>query len=79
LSTSTKRIAMLAVCVATAALTGCGRRGALDPAPDSILSTHKSGASTAAVPDRVNEDTTPGPHPRNVVPSKDPFILDPLL
>ena len=72
---ATARCILLAACFGALMLSGCGRRGALDPAPDSGLA-RTQGKSAAADADESGQAK---PHPRNVIPSKEPFILDPLL
>ena len=73
----------------SASLAACGRRGDLEPAPESAISARQARETRDAQPSTgstmvLTPATTPeGPSGqrtiRGVVPPKEPFILDPLL
>ena len=73
------KCAALAALIATTGLAGCGRRGDLEPAPETGLSVKdaRQQAKQTALPPRV--DGTPVPRTGGIVKPKDSFILDPLL
>ena len=75
------RCAALALVVTALGLSGCGRRGNLEPAPDSGVTakqvraqTQEQQTETSSVDGTVNQRP-----PKGVTPPKQPFILDPLL
>ena len=76
------RCAALAALVAAMGLSGCGRRGDLEPAPDSGVSARQArqqASQTNPAPATTIDGTKPAPRTGGVVPPKDPFVLDPLL
>ncbi len=82
---SFSRCALLALAVTTS-LTGCGRRGDLEPAPGSDISARQARETAQSTGSSIvlSSPATPeGPNPqrpvRGVVAPKEPFILDPLL
>ena len=77
------RCAVLALAIAALGLSGCGRRGNLEPSPDSGISARQAreqntGSEKGAVTQQ-SLDGTGAPRVRGVTPPKEPFILDPLL
>ena len=73
------RRAVLLASLALIGLTGCGRRGALEPPPgagvDPRLAREKPERAGETPPETVENNRKV----RGVVPPKDPFFLDPLL
>ncbi len=63
---------LIAVGVLTSVLSGCGRRGDLEPALDPSVEAATSAGEKAAPVVRRSKRVP-------ITPSKDPFILDPLL
>ena len=60
------RVLIASVLVAAVSLTGCGRRGPLEPPPSAAVTTTKP------------DDSKPPPDPGITKPDR-PFVLDPLL
>lgn len=72
--------AALAVLIATAGLSGCGRRGDLEPSPDAAADAKKGFDSSKNAPPVSAVGANPGaPRARGIIKPKDPFLLDPLL
>lgn len=70
----------------TASLAACGRRGDLEPAPESAITARQARETVQTTSSSIvlTPATTPegpaGQRPvRGVVAPKEPFILDPLL
>ena len=77
---SVLKCAALAALIAATGLAGCGRKGDLEPAPESGLSVKDARQQARQTPQAVPIDGTPtGPRARGVIKPKEPFILDPLL
>ncbi len=78
---SAKTVLKLAV-VATAlglGLAGCGRRGDLEPAPDSGVSARAARSEPAPMTPTSMIGAPATPKANGIVKPKEPFILDPLL
>ena len=81
------RCAVLALAIAALGLSGCGRRGNLDPSPDSGISARQAHEQTAAegknagtsAGTQASQDGTGTKRVRGAVAPNDSFILDPLL
>ncbi len=87
------RCAVLALTLAALSLAGCGRRGELEPAPESGVSARQARQTAGqeqqvidplrgailTVPEQVESGNPRSRIPRGVTPPKDSFILDPLL
>ncbi len=62
------RLALLAAVVAAFALTGCGRKGALDPPPSASLASSQPAAKAGSVPPAMDAQgrpiAAPGPNKR---------------
>jgi predicted small lipoprotein YifL len=73
------KCAALTLLIAATGLAGCGRRGDLEPAPESGVSV-KQGRQQAKEAPPANPLGTPAPPKTGgIVKPKDPFFLDPLL
>jgi predicted small lipoprotein YifL len=73
------KCAALAVLLAATSLAGCGRRGDLEPAPESGLSV-KEGREQARQGQPAQPIGAPAaPRSNGIVKPKEPFILDPIL
>ena len=67
-----RRIVLIGL--AALALSGCGRKGPLEPPPDpSVKAPEPAAPNTFGAPRRAKKNRTPINVP------KDPFILDPIL
>ena len=77
------RCAVLALAIAALGLSGCGRRGNLEPSPDSGISAKEAREQAAdqgkATVPQQSTDGTGSPRVRGVTAPRKPFILDPLL
>ena len=69
------RCAVLALAIAALGLSGCGRRGNLEPPPGS----GQAPAATSQSPVVPGLDGAKGSDVPVITPPKQPFILDPLL
>jgi predicted small lipoprotein YifL len=78
LATHLRRIAVLMLVVG--AVAGCGRKGALEPAPSATAKAGDEGeAKPAQQPGSGGISGLRGKKPPPVLPSKTPSILDPIL
>lgn len=73
-----KSVAVL-VALALIGLGGCGRRGALEPPPEAGVNARQAREAEKARSETASETLEVNRRVRNVVPSREPFILDPLL
>jgi hypothetical protein len=68
------RCAVLAIALAACGLSGCGRRGNLEPAPGSAPPAPSGQTTVAPGLDGAKAQKSPG-----ISAPNEPFILDPLL
>ncbi len=73
------RLTAIAALAATIGMSACGRRGNLEPSPDSGISPREARELAKSAEDSQTDALEGTRRVRNVVPPKDPFILDPLL
>lgn len=73
------RRALLIAALSLAGLSGCGRRGALEPPPEAGVDPRVVRENTQGSGETPLETVENNRKVRGVVPPKDPFILDPLL
>ena len=73
------RFAAVLGVITVTGLAGCGRRGNLEPDPESGINARQAREATKVREQNQTERLEVNHRLRNVVPPKDPFILDPLL
>ena len=73
------RCAAVAGAIGLIGLGGCGRRGNLEPPEGSGLSSRQTREPGRIVEGSQTETLEQTRRVGNIVPPKDPFILDPLL
>ena len=71
------RCAVLALAIAALGLSGCGRRGNLEPPPGSGQAPAPATTNQSLIPQGL--DGAKGSDAPVITPPKQPFILDPLL
>jgi len=71
------RCAVLAIAIAALGLSGCGRRGNLEPPPGSGQAAAPAATNQSIVPQGL--DGAKGTDAPVITAPKQPFILDPLL
>ena len=72
------KLAVVAVALGLG-LAGCGRRGDLEPAPDSGVSAKAARSAPAPATPAPVVGAPATPKATGIVKPKEPFILDPLL